>query len=114
LSFNPDLDDRVDSLKVLLPVHDFLLELFDIFGRHHSHELHGVLFDKFNNFIHSSKNWILIPFFEFENLSFPNYRYVVKFGLDFGFFGCTLNKLCYFFSESMEFEVDEIIKAELW
>lgn len=72
LGFSPDLDNRVNGLKIFLPVHDFFLELFDIFGGHHSHEFHGVLLNEFNNFVHSSKNWVFIPLLEHKNLSFPN------------------------------------------
>ena len=114
LSLNPDSDDRVNGLKVLLPVHNFFLELFNIFGRHHGHELHGVLLNELNAFIKSSKNWVLLPLFELENLGFPNFADVVKFGLDLGFFGSSLNKLSDLLRESMELKLNEIIKAELW
>jgi hypothetical protein len=95
-------------------MHNFLLELFNIFRRHHTHEFHGVLFNELNDFIHTTKDWILIPFFEFENLSFPNSGDDVKLCLDLSFFSCTLNKLCNFLRKSVELKLNEIIKTELW
>ena len=95
-------------------MHNFLFELFDIFGRHHTHKFHGVLLNEFNNFIHATKNWVFIPFFECENLSFPNGRDVIKLGFDLSFFGSSLNKFNNFLIESMKLKFDEIIKTELW
>jgi hypothetical protein len=114
LSLNPDSDDGVNGLKVLLPEHNFLLELFNIFGRHHAHELHGVLFNEFNTFTNISQNWVLLPLFELENFGFPNFCNVGKFSLDLGFFGSSLNKLSDLFREFMEPKLNEIFKAELW
>jgi len=70
--------------------------------------------NEFNNFIHSSENWVLVPFFELEVLSFPNFDNNLKFGLDLGFFGSSINELLNLLREFMELKFDEIIKAELW
>ena len=70
--------------------------------------------DELNNFIHSTENWVLVPFFELEVLSFPNFDNNLKFGLDLGFFGSSINELLNLLREFMELKFDEIIKAELW
>jgi hypothetical protein len=66
-----------------------------------------------NNFIHSTENWVLVPFFELEELSFPNFNNNLKFALDLGFFGSSINELLNLLREFMELKLDEIIKAEL-
>lgn len=68
----------------------------------------------FNNFIHSTENWVLVPFFELEVLSFPNFNNNLKFGLDLGFFGSSINELLNLLREFMELKFDEISKAELY
>jgi hypothetical protein len=70
--------------------------------------------NELNNFIHSTENWVLVPFFELEVLSFPNFDTNLKFGLDLGFFGSSINELLNLLREFMELKFDEIIKAELW
>jgi hypothetical protein len=70
--------------------------------------------NELNNFIHSTENWVLVPFFELEVLSFPNFDNNLKFGLDLGFFGSSINELLNLLREFMELKFDEIIKAELW
>jgi hypothetical protein len=95
-------------------VHNFLFEFFNVFGRHHSHEFHRVLLNELNAFIKCSENWVLLPLFELENLSFPDFTDIVKLCFDLCFFGSSLNKLCNLLRESVELKLDEIIKAELW
>jgi len=70
--------------------------------------------NEFNNFIHSTENWVLVPFFELEELSFPNFNNNLKFALDLGFFGSSINELLNLLREFMELKFDEIIKAELY
>jgi hypothetical protein len=66
-----------------------------------------------NNFIHSTENWVLVPFFEIEELCFPNFNNVLKFEIDFGFLTSSINELLNLLREFMELKLDEIIKAEL-
>ena len=68
----------------------------------------------FNDFIHSTENWVLVPFFELEELCFPNFNNNLEFGLNLGFFGGSINELLNLLRESMELKFDKIIKAELW
>jgi len=95
-------------------MHDLLFELFNIFRRHHAHKFHRVSLYEFNDLIHGSKNWVFIPFFELEELSFPSFNNNLKFGLNLSFFGGSINKLLDFFRESVKLKFDKIIKVELW
>jgi hypothetical protein len=95
-------------------MHDFLLEFFDIFRRHHAHKLHRMGLNEFNNFIHCTKNWVFIPFFELEVLTFPDFYDYLKLSFDLSFFGSSINKLLNFFRESVKLKCDKILKAELW
>jgi hypothetical protein len=95
-------------------VSNSLFEFFNVFGRLHSHEFHGVLLNELNAFIKCSENWVLLPLFEFKNLSFPDFTDTVNFCFDLSFFGSTFNKLCNLLRESVELKLDEIIKAEVF
>ena len=114
MGFHPDSNNRVDGFEGLLPIHDLLFEFFDILGGHHAHEFHGMSLNEFNDFIHSTENWVLVPFFELEVLSFPNFNDNLEFGLNLGFFGSSINELLNFLGEFMELKLDKIVKAELW
>jgi len=114
LDFNPDLDDGVNSLEGLLPVHDSLLEFLDIFGRHHTHELHGVGLDELYDLIKGSKDWDLLVIDEGEELVLPDALDDVELVLDLVLFLGAVDELSYLFGVFEKLELDEVIKAELW
>jgi hypothetical protein len=71
-------------------------------------------FNEFNNFIHSSKNWILVPFFEAKVLLLPNFDNNLEFGLNLSFFGGSIDEILDLFGKLMKLKLDKIVKAELW
>ena len=70
--------------------------------------------NEFNNFVHCSENWVLIPFFELEVLCLPDINDNLKFGFNLGFFSSSVNKLLNLLRESMELKLNEIFKSKLW
>lgn len=97
-----------------MPVHDSLLEFLDIFGRHHTHELHGVGLDELYDLIKSSKDWNLLVFDEGEELILPDALDDVELVLDLVLFLGAIDELSYLLGVLEKLELDEVIKAELW
>lgn len=73
-----------------------------------------MLLNKLNDLIERAQDGDLLVVLELEYLLIPACLDGVELGLDLGFLLCSVYELCYLLGVSVELELDQIIKAELW
>ena len=113
LDLKPDLDDEVDLSQSLLPVVYLFLEFFDVLAGLHGHEVHLVSFDVLNDLVHCAEHEGVSVLFELEFHDFPSRFDLLELGLNLSLFLCSVHELVDVLCVLVEFELDEIFKAEV-
>jgi hypothetical protein len=95
-------------------VKHLLFEFFNILRREHTHELHGVGLNEFDDFIEGTENLSILVVLEVEFLFLPDLLNLVDVGLDLRFLLRPVDELINFFGKLVELELDKIIRTERW